>query len=99
MGLTVTAPLVIVKDDAGHDLYLYENAPVPANADAGDVKRLKAEGMLGDAEQTAPGGEADGPPAKSAPKSDWVDYAVAQGADPDEADGSTKDQLIDTYGG
>lgn len=38
-------------------------------------------------------------PAKSASKADWVDYAVAQGADRDEADASTKDDLIATYGG
>lgn len=40
----------------------------------------------------------DDPPAKSANKPDWVDYAVAQGADRDEAEKLTKDELIETYG-
>ncbi len=40
-----------------------------------------------------------GPPAKSAPKADWVAYAVAQGADEAEAEKTTKDELISAYGG
>lgn len=38
------------------------------------------------------------PPARSAPKQEWVDHAVAQGADPAEADAASKDDLIGTYG-
>lgn len=38
------------------------------------------------------------PPAKSAPKQEWVDHAVAKGADPAEAEEATKDDLIDAYG-
>lgn len=37
-------------------------------------------------------------PAKSASKADWVEWAVANGADPDEADALTKAELTDTYG-
>jgi len=37
-------------------------------------------------------------PAKSAPKSAWVDYAVARGMDRDEAESSTKDALIERFG-
>lgn len=40
----------------------------------------------------------DGAPAKSASKQDWVDYAVSQGADKDEAEGKTKDELQAEYG-
>lgn len=40
----------------------------------------------------------DGPPAKSANKAEWVAYAVAQGADEADAEASTKDDLIATYG-
>lgn len=36
-------------------------------------------------------------PAKSATKAEWVDYAVSQGADREEAEASTKDALIETY--
>jgi hypothetical protein len=38
-------------------------------------------------------------PAKSANKAEWVDYAVSQGADPSEAESSTKDELVAAYGG
>lgn len=42
--------------------------------------------------------ETDGPPAKSAPKGEWVDYAVAQGATREDAEKSTKDALVERYG-
>jgi hypothetical protein len=35
------------------------------------------------------------PPAKSAPKADWVAYAVSQGQD--DADALTKAELVDLY--
>lgn len=41
-------------------------------------------------------GEA-GPPAKSAPKSEWVDYAVSRGASRDDAEAATKADLIEQY--
>ncbi|MEH0445430.1 hypothetical protein QA811_17660 [Streptomyces sp. B21-102] len=37
-------------------------------------------------------------PAKTANKPDWVGWAVVQGADPEEADGMTKADLIEKYG-
>lgn len=37
-------------------------------------------------------------PATTAPKAAWVGWAVANGADPDEADGMTKADLIDKFG-
>lgn len=37
-------------------------------------------------------------PAQSANKGAWVDYAVTQGADRDEAEGLTKAELAETYG-
>jgi hypothetical protein len=58
-------------------------------------------------EQDPPGtapSEDDGPaalerPARSASKAEWVAYAVAQGAEQDDAEAATKDQLIERYGG
>jgi hypothetical protein len=38
-------------------------------------------------------------PAHSAVKAEWVDFAVSQGLDPEEAEGYTKQELIDEYGG
>lgn len=37
-------------------------------------------------------------PAQSAPKKDWVGYAVAQGMGVAEADGMTKEQLVERFG-
>lgn len=37
-------------------------------------------------------------PGRSDNKSAWVSHAVAQGADPAEAEGSTKAELIEKYG-
>lgn len=38
------------------------------------------------------------PPAHSDLKADWVAYAVKCGADPDEAENTTKADLIELYG-
>jgi hypothetical protein len=38
------------------------------------------------------------PPARSAPKAEWVEHAVAQGADPAEAESKTKAQLVEEHG-
>lgn len=46
------------------------------------------------AEQEA-GGSA---PAKSATKAEWVDHAVSKGADREEAESMTKDELTAAYG-
>ena len=37
-------------------------------------------------------------PSRSDNKATWVDHAVTQGADPAEAEGSTKAELIQQYG-
>ncbi len=37
-------------------------------------------------------------PAKSAPKHEWVTYAIAQGGDADDANGLTTSELIAMYG-
>lgn len=38
-------------------------------------------------------------PAHSDLKADWVDFAVSQGLDREEAEGYTKQELIDEFGG
>lgn len=60
------------------------------DAAAAEAFAMTAAGAAG-----GPGVEA---PAKSASKGEWVDYAVAQGADRDEAEAATKDDLVDRYG-
>lgn len=56
-------------------------------------------GGEGSPEAPAPEPASDEAPAKSANKPEWVAYAISQGADPDEAEAATKDQLVEIYGG
>lgn len=49
----VTVALVITKNDAGKDVYLYRGSLVPGNVPAEHVKKLTAAGMVGDAPSTA----------------------------------------------
>ena len=51
------------------------------------------------AEKVAAAQAAASAPAKADAKAAWVDYAVARGADRDEAEAQTKAELVDTYGG
>jgi len=56
-----------------------------------DAEQAAKERGAGDSEKDTP--------AKSASKADWVEYAVEQGADEDEAEAKTRDELIAEYGG
>lgn len=49
-------------------------------------------------EPVEPQQESEGPPKEYATKSDWVDWAVSRGADRDEAESLTKNELIELYG-
>lgn len=40
----------------------------------------------------------EGPPARQAPKGDWVDYAVSRGLGRTEAERLSKDALVNRYG-
>jgi hypothetical protein len=42
--------------------------------------------------------ESSGRPAQADNKAAWIDWAVSQGADRDEAEAATKAELIDEYG-
>lgn len=50
------------------------------------------------APETAEPAEGDGTSKPYDPKSDWVDWAVGQGVDRDEAEALTKNELIELYG-
>lgn len=50
-------------------------------------------------ESDADADEADERPVRAANKDTWVDFAVTQGANRDEAEAMTKAELIETYGG
>ncbi|PJN24058.1 hypothetical protein [Kitasatospora sp. CB02891] len=62
----------------------------------GQLQRVDADGrpLAGDPAPDLP----DKPPAQGAPKAAWIDWATAQGADPDEAEAMTKGDLIEKYG-
>lgn len=77
---------------------LYKDGEVPSGADPAHVKLLVDRGLLVEKVDDADK-DTDGPPAKSANKADWVEYAVSQGADRDEAEKATKDDLVAQYGG
>lgn len=69
---------------------------------------VETEPVTAQAEPDAEPGESDAepdqelkPPAKSAPKAEWAEYARSLADDPDQVDAiddMTKDQLIETYG-
>lgn len=59
-----------------------------------DVPTEVAESLIAQGWRKAGG---DAPPV-SASKAVWVEHAVASGADRDEAEAMTKDELIDNYG-
>lgn len=48
--LVVTAPLVIAKNDAGADVYLYEGATVPDGQSKEWLKRHRRDKMIGERE-------------------------------------------------
>ena len=96
MSYRVVVPCVIAKDQGGHSHHYYEGAVIPWLNDA-QAKHLVDENLVVEVE----GGDSpgDGPPAKTAPKADWVAFAVSKGADPAEAEALTKPDLVDLYGG
>lgn len=70
-----------------------ENPPVKAQDFMSEDAYARPE-----EEAPTPASEEDSAPAKSAPKSDWVAYAVTKGADATEAEDATKEDLISAYG-
>lgn len=76
--------------------------PLPSGAaqrlERGDMQRVNADGTP----YTEPVKDVDPfatkRPAQSAPKGDWVVYAVSQGSSVNDADGLTKAELIEKYG-
>lgn len=80
--------------------------PIQEKVTKGYLRRVNADGSPWTepvTESDDNGGEGGGGgeqrPAQNAQKADWVGYAVrAHGADPDEADGMTKQDLIEKYG-
>lgn len=85
---------VWVVDTDGVEYAVVESAfdPEIHTAVEGAVVALDASGVP----QLQP--EPPSAPAESASKAEWVTWAIASGADPGEAEASTKADLIATYG-
>lgn len=96
MSYKVVAACVLAKDQQGKIHYQYEGAIIPWLSDE-QADHFLAEGLVEESDVELGGGE-DSPPAKSAAKAEWVDFAVSQGADQEEAEAMTKDDLIELYG-
>lgn len=77
--------------------------PWPGSAPAPEPQApAPAEGSAPPAAPPSPGPDAAAgaePPKATDPKTAWVEYAVAHGADRAEAEQSTKQDLIASYGG
>jgi hypothetical protein len=74
--------------------------PIAERLEKGLLRRVNEDGTpyTGAAEPDVPT-VPDKVPAKADPKPAWVGWAVANGADPETAEGLTKNDLIEQYGG
>lgn len=96
------APLVLVKNQSGHIDYHYQGSIIPWLSEEQE-ERFLDEGMVvevDDADDDAAdaAGAPGGRPRKTASQEAWAAYAVTQGADPDEAKASSRQDLIELYG-
>lgn len=104
MGYTVTAPLVIVKDDVGVMHHVYSGGRLPANADKDHVEQLVDGGLVEEvddpkAEEVE---EVERPDGRGS-RDKWADYAKTRGASEDEVKpesegGLSKSDLVAKYG-
>jgi len=110
MAYKVTAPLVVVKDQAGRLRHTYFGAIVPWLNDEQRDHFLRlglVEKIEPAAAETVPAPVAEGTaaaegtvpasakPVKVAPKEAWVDYGVANGHDRAELEALNKPDLVD----
>jgi hypothetical protein len=108
--LIVTGPVALVTDSAGKIHYYYNGAPLPEDIKDGERDRLLESGLIGECDEngypvnrTAESGTSTAEvssgavdrPLRSAPASAWVEYAIDQGMDRQEAEGLSKADLID----
>lgn len=94
------APLTLVQRSNGTTQYVYLHQVAPTDALPGDLDRLVAEGYLARVEtpDTLVQPSVVSMPAKSAPKADWVAWAVSQGASEETAKAAKKEELVGSYG-
>lgn len=109
MGYVVSAPMALVDRTDGSTATCLRGSAVPEDATEKHLEHLLNLGLVVEAEPAPTGlvGRADAGvpepsakvPAKVASKDEWVTYAVSQGVPQDEAESSTKDQLVERFKG
>lgn len=95
------AETIYVRGEGGgiHPMDLPLPEPIADRMAKGVLRRVNADGspyVEGGPDTPAPPAEQ---PPQSAAKALWVGWAIANGADADEAEAMTKQDLIDAYGG
>ena len=94
MSYLVTAPCVVARDQDGRLHHVYEGGVIqwlsPEQAKHFLDSELVEETSKGVGGSEPVDEAEDGPPAKTAPKGDWVDFAVASGYDRDEVEAMNK---------
>ncbi len=89
-------------------MIILPNGEAVGSINYAELAALRGEGAV--QAEAAPSGAAEAAPPEPEPetssapkhydaKGEWVDYAVSQGADRDEAESLTKQDLIEMYGG
>ncbi|MGQ9348943.1 hypothetical protein [Mycolicibacterium gilvum] len=101
MSYLVTAACVIAKDQEGKLAHRYEGDVISWLSDEQAAHFLE-NGLVestskgvGGADPESEESDGHGPPAKTAPKADWVDYAESKGYDRAEVEEMTKADIQD----
>jgi hypothetical protein len=79
--------------DQSHDIDEQMEEAAEFDGDSLDASELDSDADADDEDD-----EPDASPARNASTQEWVDFAVANGADEDEAAGMTRAELIEKYG-
>jgi len=95
-----------VPDWEGEDLVKGGNAVMVVGADTEPVSVLEPEPVPvpepepveAETEVEPEPVSAGGPPRPAAPKAEWIEWAIQQGADQIAAENATKQQLMEIYG-
>lgn len=99
--------MALVDRKDGSTATVLRGGAVPEDATEKHLEHLLNLGLVVEDEpvvgfvgrEDSPEPSADKVPAKVATKDEWVAYAVSQGVPQDEAESSTKDQLIERFKG
>lgn len=108
MGYRVTAPYVVVKyigtTGSAEVRGFYEGAILPDTMDDENLKHHVDSGLVKKVETAAPVEPeplvppADQVPAGNASQQAWADYAMANGASPEDVKDLSRDELRELYG-